>query len=47
MKAQTVTLDLSALKQKGKSKKAAAKANQENVEIAFANIEKANLIPEF
>ncbi|HEY4114141.1 MAG TPA: ribosome maturation factor RimP [Rhizomicrobium sp.] len=44
---QTVTLDLSALKQKGKSKKAAAKANQENVEIAFANIEKANLIPEF
>jgi ribosome maturation factor RimP len=45
--AQTVTLDLSALKQKGKSKKAAAKVNQENVEIAFANIEKANLIPEF
>ena len=44
--AQTVTLDLSALKQKGKSKKAAAKANQENAEIAFANIEKANLIPE-
>ena len=44
--AQTVTLDLSALKQKGKSKKAAAKVNQENVEIALANIEKANLIPE-
>lgn len=44
--AQTVTLDLSAVKQKGKSKKAAAKVNQENVEIALANIEKANLIPE-
>ena len=45
--AQTITLDLSALKQKGKSKKAAAKANQEHVEIPIANIEKANLIPEF
>jgi ribosome maturation factor RimP len=43
----TIKLDLSALKQKGKSKKAAAKANQENVEIGIANIEKANLIPEF
>ena len=40
-----ITLDLGALKQKGKSKKAAAGANQ-NVEIEFSNIEKANLIPE-
>jgi ribosome maturation factor RimP len=45
--AATIMLDLSALKQKGKSKKAAAKAAQENLEIAFPNIEKANLIPEF
>lgn len=45
--AQSVTLDLSALKQKGKSKKAAAKANQEQVEVAIGNIEKASLIPEF
>ncbi len=48
---QAVMLDLSALKQKGKSRKAAAKANQENpdrgIEIGIANIEKANLIPEF
>ena len=44
---QALTLDLSALKQKGKSRKAAAKANQEHVEIALRNIEKANLIPEF
>ncbi|HTV07336.1 MAG TPA: ribosome maturation factor RimP [Acidobacteriaceae bacterium] len=43
----TVTLDLSALKQKGKTRKAAAKAAQENIDIAFSNIEKANLIPEF
>lgn len=38
-----IRLDLTALKQKGKSKK---KASEEAVEIAFANIEKANLIPE-
>jgi ribosome maturation factor RimP len=44
--AQAVTLDLSALRQKGKSKKA-SKATQEQVEVAYANIEKANLIPEF
>ncbi|MGC2163913.1 MAG: ribosome maturation factor RimP [Silvibacterium sp.] len=44
---QAVTLDLSALKQKGKSKKAAANAHQESLEIAIGNIEKANLIPEF
>ena len=44
---QTVKLDLSAVKQKGKNRKAAAKANQEKVEIGLANIEKANLIPEF
>ncbi|HTW45363.1 MAG TPA: ribosome maturation factor RimP [Acidobacteriaceae bacterium] len=42
-----VILDLSALKQKGKSRKAAAKAAQENLEIAFSNIEKASLVPEF
>lgn len=45
--AQAVTLDLSALKQKGKSKKAATKVNREHAEFAIANIEKANLIPEF
>jgi ribosome maturation factor RimP len=45
--ARAIKLDLSALKQKGKSRKAAAKANQETVEIAFANIEKASLVPEF
>jgi ribosome maturation factor RimP len=44
---QAVTLDLGALKQKGKQKKIAAKTNQENVEVAFTNIEKANLVPEF
>jgi len=44
---QAITLDLSAMKQKGKSRKAAAKANQEHMEIGIANIEKANLIPEF
>jgi ribosome maturation factor RimP len=48
---QTIRIDLSALKQKGKSRTAAAKANQENpdtgIEIGIANIEKANLIPEF
>ena len=43
----TVTLDLSAVKQKGKTRKAVAKAAQETVEVAISNIEKANLIPEF
>ena len=42
-----ITLDLSALKQKSKGKKAAIKTNQENLEVTIANIEKANLIPEF
>lgn len=42
-----ITLDLSALKQKSRGKKAAAKASHENLEITMANIEKANLIPEF
>jgi ribosome maturation factor RimP len=41
-----ITLDLSALKQKGKSKKANQKTGQDTVEIEFSNIEKANLIPE-
>lgn len=45
--AQTLTLDLSALKQKGKSRKAAARANQEQVEVTVSNIQKANLVPEF
>jgi ribosome maturation factor RimP len=43
-----LTLDLSAVKQKGKPKKSPgskAAANQQ-VEIAFTNVEKANLIPE-
>jgi ribosome maturation factor RimP len=43
----TLTLDLGALKQKGKGRKTVAAANQSNVEIEFSNIEKANLIPEF
>jgi ribosome maturation factor RimP len=37
-----ITIDLSALKQKGKSKK----VNQETSEIEISNIEKANLVPE-
>lgn len=45
--AQTITLDPSAVKQKGKNKKALAQTNQQNVEIAMTNIEKANLVPEF
>jgi ribosome maturation factor RimP len=44
---KALTLDLGALKQKSKGRKAAAKANQEHLEIAIANVEKANLIPEF
>jgi ribosome maturation factor RimP len=44
---QTLTLDLSAIKQKGKPKKAAGtKTAAQTAEIAFSNIEKANLIPE-
>jgi ribosome maturation factor RimP len=38
-----VTIDLSAIKQKGKARKTASAAT---VEIPFSNIEKANLIPE-
>ena len=48
--AQAITLDLSALKQKSKGAKAAAKAGKEkskHLEIALANIEKASLVPEF
>lgn len=49
--AGTVTLDLSAVRQKGKSKKAARagrdSASREEMEIAMANIEKASLIPEY
>jgi len=39
-----LTLDLAAVKQKGKARKTGAA--QQTVEIAFPNIEKANLIPE-
>ena len=39
----TLTLDLSAVKQKGKAKKA---VTVQTVEIAFSNIEKANLVAE-
>jgi len=39
---RAIILDLNALKQKGKSKK----ANQETAEIEISNIEKANLVPE-
>ncbi|HEV2462363.1 MAG TPA: ribosome maturation factor RimP [Acidobacteriaceae bacterium] len=49
--AGAVTLDLSAVRQKGKSKKAARagreSADREEMEIALANVEKASLIPEF
>ncbi len=39
-----ITLDLSAVKQKGKAKKAAA---EESIEILRSQVEKANLVPEF
>lgn len=48
--AQTIRLDPSALRQKGSRKKAAKagqEKSQEQVEIAFGNVEKASLIPEF
>ena len=41
----TLTLDLSAVKGKGKPKKSSA-AQPQTVQIAFSNIEKANLLPE-
>jgi ribosome maturation factor RimP len=44
--AARIVLDLSAVKQKGKSKKSAAADKPHTVEIEIANIEKANLIPE-
>jgi len=40
----TVTLDLAAIKPKGKAKKSAAA--ETTIQIPLANIEKANLIPE-
>ena len=45
---QNLTLDLAAVKQKGKPKKAAGSkaAADQTLHIAFSNIEKANLIPE-
>ena len=39
-----ITLDLSAVKQKGKAKKA---ATEESIQILRSQIEKANLVPEF
>lgn len=44
---QTIMLDVSADKHKSKKKKGLAQADRQNVEIALANIEKANLVPEF
>jgi ribosome maturation factor RimP len=45
---QALTLDLTAIKPKGKPKKSAGSrtAPPQTVEIAFSNVEKANLIPE-
>ncbi len=43
LKDEVLTLDLAAVKQKGKAKKA---ATEERVEIALANVEKANLVAE-
>ena len=40
-----LTLDLSAVKQKGKAKKAAA-GSEQSVEIALVNVEQANLVAE-
>jgi ribosome maturation factor RimP len=47
-KSGVATLDLSAVKQKGKAKKAAAgkKNESQTVEIPLANVEKANLVAE-
>lgn len=44
VKEKAIVLDLAAVRQKGKGKKNLA---DETVEIDFANIEKANLVPEF
>jgi ribosome maturation factor RimP len=44
VKEHAIVLDLSAVRQKGKSKK---KPADEAVEIEFSNIEKSNLVPEF
>jgi ribosome maturation factor RimP len=41
-----LTLDLAAVKQKGKAKKAAVAALAQNVEIDLSNVEKANLVAE-
>jgi ribosome maturation factor RimP len=43
VKEHVIVLDLSAVRQKGKSKKSV----NETVEIEFSNIEKSNLVPEF
>ena len=41
---ETLTLDLSAVKQKSKAKKAAA---EETIEIPLSQVQKANVVPEF
>jgi ribosome maturation factor RimP len=42
----TLTLDLSAVKPKGKARKNAATAQTNELQVPLANVEKANLIPE-
>lgn len=41
-----LTLDLAAVKQKGKAKKATTETTEETIEIALAQVEKANLVAE-
>lgn len=42
----TLTVDLAAVRQKGKTKKGAAKPESSTLDIPFANVEKASLIAE-
>ncbi len=42
----TLTLDLAAIKQKGKARKGTAKPEATNLDVPFANVEKASLIAE-
>ncbi|MGI4830287.1 MAG: ribosome maturation factor RimP [Janthinobacterium lividum] len=44
---ETLTLDPSAIKPKGKPRKGFAATTPETVSIAFSNVEKCNLIPQF
>jgi ribosome maturation factor RimP len=41
-----LTLDLSAASKKSRKKMGTAGAEQQKIEIEFANVEKANLVPE-